>query len=129
MPRFVILEHDHPFLHWDLMLEAGDALRTWRLLQEPKIPGISENLGDLEIEAEALPDHRLAYLDYEGPVSGGRGVVKRRDAGEFTWGETTEERIEVELRGEVLRGRAVLRRSSDGRWTFNTACVFAGNRE
>src|SRR5437879_2020084 len=31
MRRFVILEHDHPQLHWDLMLEAGPALRTWRL--------------------------------------------------------------------------------------------------
>ena len=33
--RFVILTHDHPFLHWDLMLEADGVLRTWRLLQEP----------------------------------------------------------------------------------------------
>ena len=26
MPRFVILEHDHPEVHWDLMLEAGASL-------------------------------------------------------------------------------------------------------
>ena len=35
MPRFVILEHDHPRLHWDLMLQTGDALRTWRLASPP----------------------------------------------------------------------------------------------
>src|ERR1700704_4821039 len=76
MPRFVILEHDHPVLHWDLMLEAGTALRTWRLARAPSAPGEV-------IDALALPDHRLFYLDYEGPVSGGRGVVKRWDAGEY----------------------------------------------
>jgi hypothetical protein len=76
MPRFVILEHDHPILHWDLMLEAGDALQTWRLAAPPVIGAT--------IEATALGDHRHAYLDYEGPVSGGRGSVKRWDAGEFS---------------------------------------------
>ena len=35
MPRFVILEHDYPELHWDLMLETAGALRTWRLLRPP----------------------------------------------------------------------------------------------
>jgi hypothetical protein len=73
--RFVILTHDHPFLHWDLMLDFGEALRTWRLLAEPA-PGA-------DVPAEALPDHRRAYLDYEGPVSEGRGTVVRWDAGEF----------------------------------------------
>ncbi len=27
--RFAILNHDHPFLHWDLLLEDGDRCRTW----------------------------------------------------------------------------------------------------
>jgi hypothetical protein len=76
MPRFVILEHDHPELHWDLMLESGATLRTWRLLQPLRAPGET-------ISAVALSDHRLHYLDYEGPVSGGRGTVKRWDAGEY----------------------------------------------
>src|SRR5688572_30170905 len=75
MAGFVILEHDHPVLHWDLMLEAEGILQTWRLAQPPA-PGTS-------IEATALGDHRIAYLDYEGPVSGNRGNVKRWDGGEF----------------------------------------------
>jgi hypothetical protein len=29
------------------------------------------------IPAERLPDHRPLYLDFEGPVSGGRGEVQR----------------------------------------------------
>src|SRR5438552_222517 len=76
MPRFVVLEHDHPVLHWDLMLEAGGVLQTWRLAQPP-LPSSAA------IEATRLPDHRLMYLDYEGPISGNRGAVTRWDAGTF----------------------------------------------
>jgi len=40
MPRFVILRHEPPpgsrgTPHWDLMLESGDALRTWALAELP----------------------------------------------------------------------------------------------
>lgn len=73
--RFVILEHDHPFLHWDLLLEEECSARTWRLLRKPC-------LGE-SIAAEPLPDHRLMYLDYEGVVSGDRGSVKRITAGTY----------------------------------------------
>ena len=76
MPRFVILEHDHPVLHWDLMLEAGEVLQTWRLAAPP--------LAAQPIAAMAVQDHRRLYLDYEGPVSGNRGTVRRWDHGVFT---------------------------------------------
>ena len=76
MPRrFVILEHDHPFLHWDLLLEEECSARTWRLLRKPCLRE--------PIAAEPLPDHRLMYLDYEGVVSGDRGSVKRFLAGTY----------------------------------------------
>ena len=75
MPRYVILTHDHPFLHWDLMLEQGGVLRTWRLLAEPA--------AGQTVAAERLADHRVAYLDYEGPVRGDRGIVKRWDCGSY----------------------------------------------
>ncbi len=98
MPRFVVLEHDHPFLHWDLLLEWGEAARTWRLLAEP----VSF---DEPVAAESLDDHRLHYLDYEGPVSGNRGEVTRWDTGTFEPGDSTSHAIEVDLDGERLRGR------------------------
>jgi hypothetical protein len=100
MPRFVLLDHDHPRPHLDLMLEAEGGLWTWRLSGEPTA-GVAQR-------AERLADHRLAYLDYEGPVSGGRGRVARRDAGAFDWVERRDSRIEVELFGEKVRGRLVL---------------------
>lgn len=100
MARFVILEHDWPSRHYDFMLERQDALETWRL---PKLPTFNENL-----YATYLAPHRLAYLDYEGPVSGNRGVVRRIEAGEYLELEWTSSRRVVELQGLSLRGRLEL---------------------
>lgn len=107
MPRFVLLEHDHPQLHWDFMVERGDTLRTWRL---NSIPGMN-----CEIDAVALPDHRLAYLDYEGPVSSDRGIVRRIDRGECTIQDEQRDSFSVELYGSHLSGRAELRKASPDR--------------
>jgi hypothetical protein len=108
MPRYVILEHDHPHLHWDLMLEAGDVLRTWRL-SEPPTP-------ERGVAAEPIGDHRCLYLDYEGPVSGNRGQVTRWDAGTFTWQVDEPRQVVVALHGQRLRTRLLLEASSGGPW-------------
>src|SRR5437879_9523170 len=89
MPRFVVLEHDHPSLHWDLMLESGDVLRTWRLTAPPQSGRV--------IAATAVVDHRRIYLDYEGPVSGNRGRVIRWDSGTFSWQKTENDHLVVNL--------------------------------
>jgi hypothetical protein len=98
MPRFAILRHEMPATssratHWDLLLERGETLETWALSQEPVV-----GAWPIEIEVEALPDHRLDYLTYEGPVSGHRGTVSRWDEGEFS----ENERGGVTLRGANL---------------------------
>jgi hypothetical protein len=104
------LEHDYPELHWDLMLEADQVLRTWRLAALPQPAQI--------VKAAASFDHRLLYLDYEGPISGGRGSVRRWDSGVFTWQTDAPERIVLHLDGAHLHGVAKLQRSEDGSWTF-----------
>ncbi|HWL10542.1 MAG TPA: DNA polymerase ligase N-terminal domain-containing protein [Planctomicrobium sp.] len=76
MPRFVILTHDWPHLHWDFMLEQKNSLKTWRLDSEPIL--------NYWITAKPLPDHRLQYLNYEGPVPQNRGVVTRFMEGDYT---------------------------------------------
>jgi hypothetical protein len=112
VPRFVILEHDHPQLHWDLMLEVGESLKTWRLAAPPG-PGAGK------IAATAIGDHRRAYLDYEGPVSGGRGTVRRWDLGSFEILSEPEEagrRWVVRLEGQHFRGKVALERVPSGEW-------------
>lgn len=108
MPRFVVLIHDYPILHWDLMLEDGEALRTWRLAEEPA--------AGAEIAAEALPPHRHAYLDYEGPVSGGRGSVTRFAAGHYSLREEPPGEIRIEFASEGFPDSCLLRHSEGSHW-------------
>lgn len=115
MPRFVVLLHDLPpsaarGLHWDLMLQHGDVLRTWSLSRPPLPP--------LCIEAELLPDHRLAYLEYEGPVSAGRGRVARWDQGMYSAVAVGEQYWEVDLYGRYCRGRLTLVHQTAQRWSL-----------
>ncbi len=111
MPRYVILLHEMPPggerpTHWDLMLELGGSLRTWALAAEPAL--------ETTCDAQQLADHRLAYLDYEGPVSGDRGSVTRWDAGRYHVESESDEELAVTLRGGRLVARAtLLRRESD----------------
>ena len=105
MPRFVILRHERPEgEHYDLMLEAGDVLKTWAIGRKPQ--------AGVEMACDALPDHRLAYLDYEGPISGGRGSVSRWDWGTFRIEQQSETLWTVALQGEKLVGRMTLCRSA-----------------
>jgi DNA polymerase Ligase (LigD) len=111
MPRFVVLEHDHPALHWDLMLEAGDVLKTWRLAEAPVL--------GRPIDATALADHRVMYLDYEGPISGDRGTVLRWDAGLFEEeADSMPEARALTLHGSRIAGRVRLERIEGTSWRF-----------
>ena len=108
MPRFVLLEHDHPAPHLDLLLEDGGALLAWRLDEVPPDGGA--------VAAARNFDHRLVYLDYEGPISGGRGRVRRLDRGELTWLDREAGRLTAEVRGTTLAGRLELTHVEGDRW-------------
>ena len=113
MPRFVVLEHETAGgRHWDFMLETGDVLATWALDGPPDAAS--------QIAARALPDHRKAYLDYEGPVSDNRGSVTQWDAGTYQLEHRSETQLEATLSGTRLDGRATLVRSPDDpdQWRF-----------
>ncbi len=114
MPRFVVLRHESPRgLHWDFMLQTGTALATWAL---PEPPDAAETM-----LVEALPDHRLAFLDYEGRISGGRGSVTRWDGGTYVLRRKTDAELVVTLDGDKLAGTATLEQSPDqpDRWRFS----------
>jgi hypothetical protein len=120
--RYVILEHTgtpsfKPGRHWDLMLEADGRLRTWELPATPQ-PRVG-------LQALPLADHRLDYLDYEGPLSNDRGTVRRWDFGEYQVLSETEFELKIQVCGQHLQGRLFLARRNDqtGLWLveFNPA--------
>ena len=121
MSRFVVLRHESSRgLHWDFMLETGPVLATWALPEPPDSAGT--------MIAEALPDHRLAYLDYEGPVSGGRGSVTRWDQGTYALERRSDTELVVTLAGAKLTGSASLTRlpGEPERWRFSYVKVESG---
>jgi hypothetical protein len=115
MPRFVILRHDpgplsDRSLHWDFMLETDAGLLTWALESEPT--------WNASVVARQLPIHRRDYLDYAGPIAGGRGSVTRWDGGEFEWQRQSEHELAISVRGAVVQGEVQLTRSASDpqRW-------------
>lgn len=114
--RFVVLAHDEPDggRHFDLMIEQGGALATWRCPVEPGRARFSP------LAIQRLPDHRLHYLTYEGPISGNRGSVSRHDEGTCIVLQQDEGNWVVDWRGRLLTGRFALRRTGGGdqSWSF-----------
>jgi hypothetical protein len=114
MPRYVILRHETAAgEHFDFMLETGSALKTWSLAQSPK-PGAN-------MMAESLADHRLVYLEYEGPISNDRGSVIRWDHGTYEVMRQSESELIVQLKGEKLVGKASLAKNQREKtgWVFS----------
>jgi hypothetical protein len=127
MPRFVILRHETPPhsprpAHFDLMLEVEGALWTWALPEEPA-PG-------RKLAATRLTDHRLAYLNYEGEISGDRGYITRWDDGAYellprqaapaVTKRSADEELLVRLVGSKIAGEVFLTRRGEtaDQWWF-----------
>lgn len=109
--RFVVLEHrQRDGVHWDLMLETAGVLATWQVSAPP------EQWGPDPILCERIFDHRLQYLTYEGPVSGGRGQVRRVEQGMFEVMRESDSRWDVRLIGQVLQGPVGLARIDGDTW-------------
>ena len=114
MPRFVLLRHELPPAsgrdsHFDLMLERNGVLRTWACDASP--------LGGT-VTATQLPDHRLVYLEYEGPVSDARGTVSRIESGTYQPLRESADEFRARLAGVAMRGDVTITREAPGsqRW-------------
>jgi len=95
--RTIQLRHDLPdgshHIDW-LLAQDADASRpllSWRLDRR-----VDELIVGESAKARRLPDHRSIYLDYEGPISGGRGKVRRLIEGSAIM--RSEHPIDFELR-------------------------------
>lgn len=120
---FVLLEHliasgaDPPAdRHWDLLVDTAGSERvpTWRLALNPLAAAGP-------IPAERLPDHRRLYLEYEGPLSGGRGRVQRVDHGAARVARLDGDELTAELDGTHLRGRFEIVHRAPGALVFRRA--------
>lgn len=78
------------------MLEDGPVLKTWEWTKLPEMGRV--------ILARQLPDHRVAYLDYEGSVSVGRGTVQAVDRGSYRTLARDAHHWMVGLEGQLYRG-------------------------
>ena len=113
--RFVILQHEaEGGEHWDLMLECENALRTWRLAREPT------DRASLPISAKRIFDHRKSFLGFEGPLRGGRGHVRRADAGTVKFEKFTDSECVFDLQGGRLSGSLRLGLSGED-WVLSAA--------
>ena len=114
--RFVILHHRlADGEHWDLMLEHGEILLTWQLAREPTGSKV------LPILARRIQDHRKAYLEYEGSISGDRGFVRRVDEGSANISRLTARHCRFDLTGERLSGRFVISSDDGESWLLASA--------
>ena len=107
--RYVILEHRIPDggVHFDCLFEIDDVLASWKM---PVPPTHAK-----PVHATKQADHRKAYLDYEGPLTGARGTVTVWDAGTFQLaeGDTLSHMMETgivicQCHGKKLDGRLSL---------------------
>jgi len=107
--RFVVQHHlladSH---HWDLMFERGGVLATWRS------PCPLSEISAAPVAIEQIGEHRLAYLTYEGPVSGDRGRVQIDERGEYLPLSRTAREWRLRVRGERTRAFFRLQKSSAG---------------
>jgi bifunctional non-homologous end joining protein LigD len=101
--RFVIQRHERQeeLVHWDLMLEKGKVLETYRVNVPP------EEWENRQIEAEKIFDHPLKFLTYEGSVNKGKGSIKIADSGEYRIISQNESRLTVAFSGAILKGEFI----------------------
>jgi hypothetical protein len=109
--RFVVQEHTTPDgVHWDLMLEKGDVLTTFRLEQPPEVVSVST------VQATKIFDHSLRFLTYEGPVQKGMGQVRIVERGTGEASVEGEDVITLRLQGATLQGDFTLTRIEGISW-------------
>jgi hypothetical protein len=114
--RFVVQEHARKGqpVHWDLMLEAGHVLKVFRLdLRPADLAAAQKGF------AVRIFDHDLKFLSYQGAVNNGQGTVQIADAGEYTTQTEYENRLELCLKGAILKGGMTLTRVKGRNWKWS----------
>ncbi|MBL8764367.1 MAG: hypothetical protein JNM07_08875 [Phycisphaerae bacterium] len=110
MLRTVLLRHETTDggVHYDWLLErqpGEERTTTFRIAFD-----LSTSNRPQPFHAEQLTDHRRLYLDFEGPIPGGRGLVSRAANGDCEWLDALHDTLRVRVRfrptGRSSRGGA-----------------------
>ena len=113
MRSMVLLRHElaDGTRHFDWLIDPGSprALLTFRV-KEPIHTGDSRNFA-----AEMIGDHRRMYLDFEGPIPGGRGRIVRVARGALEALGEQQGRIVIRASLGGLTG-VFVGRHTDGPW-------------
>jgi hypothetical protein len=121
---FVVLRHtNRDGVHYDLMIDAGAALATWKCTVAP------ETALESPMACRRLADHRRDYLTYEGPISQDRGVVTQYDCGRcrlevgLAPDFASATCLRITFSGRKLKGPMVIERLgfSDQDWRLRSA--------
>ena len=111
--KFVIQEHcSRGDVHWDLMLETVGNLQTYRLDKRPR------ELLTEKANAEKIFDHSKKFLTYQGPVNKGAGRVEIVEAGTYKIKGRQNDKIELSLQGDILKGDFALTLVDGQKWMF-----------
>ncbi|HUT30444.1 MAG TPA: DNA polymerase ligase N-terminal domain-containing protein [Sedimentisphaerales bacterium] len=118
--KFVVHKHTgaDQSVHWDLMLEVGSVLQTYRLELAP------EELKHDKTTAVRIFDHPLKFLTYEGNLSEDKGSVQFADIGTYRMLNDTQNVRRLQLNGEILNGTLTLTCIEADRWE----CSFSQGR-
>ncbi len=110
--RFVVQRHQKESepTHWDLMLERGGILETYRLALPP------EKWGKEAIEAVKIFDHPLKFLNYEGSVNEGKGRVDIADCGTYRLIKEDGNKQQISFAGKLLKVEFQFCLIKDDRW-------------
>lgn len=129
--RYVVLRHQLPAApadpaggptaapsrgsHYDWMFEVDGHLLTWASEQWCAATQAAV------LAALPLPPHRLAYLDYEGEVSGNRGTVYRVEAGTHRLLQVALDRYVFAVQGGRTGVVTIYRTAPSGSWSIALA--------
>ena len=105
--------HDATTLHFDLRIQAGQALRSWAV---PKGPSLDPAVRRLAVPVE---DHELPAGEFEGVHEGqrrGSGAVIICDEGLAEITRDEPGRLAFTLHGSKLAGGFALTRTGERRW-------------
>ncbi len=114
---FVVHKHEATRLHYDFRIESDGVLKSWAI---PKVPPTERGIKRLAVYTE---DHPLEYIHFEGTIPEGNygaGKVEIWDSGKFVLLENLKDKIVIDIKGNILKGKYCLIKFKDQEknWLF-----------